>query len=68
MDDSDVELSIELCRLLGVKVYLRGTEEDPKVVMRCRWTLKTIGGLELRQRMKKFKGDALINQKDGTNG
>lgn len=62
MDDSDVELSLELCQLLGIKVYVRGTDEDPKVIMKCRWTLKPVGGLELRQRIKKIRGavDELI--------
>lgn len=55
--DSDVELSIELCRLLGVKVIIRGTDDDPKVIMKCRWTLKPLGGLDLRHRMKKFRGE-----------
>lgn len=53
-NDNDVVEAMTLCRALGVTVHIRGTDENPKVILLDKRTQKMVGGLELKDRIRRY--------------
>jgi hypothetical protein len=53
MDEDVVEAS-EIAKSLGVTIHVRGTDEAPRVVLLDKRTGKMVGGIELKERIRRF--------------
>jgi hypothetical protein len=52
--DEDVVDTMTLCRAIGVTVHIRGTDADPKIVILDKRTQKMVGGIELKERIRRY--------------
>lgn len=54
-DDSDVAEAMSFAQWLGVTIHIKGTDENPMIILLDKKTKKSINGLELRKRMKRLR-------------
>jgi hypothetical protein len=53
MDDDVVEASA-IAKSIGVTIHVRGTDEAPGIVLLDKLTQKMVGGIELKERIRRF--------------
>ena len=53
MDDSDVVEVMRLAKAAKVTVHVRGDDRRPVVEMKCKFSRRIVGGIELRRRLER---------------
>jgi hypothetical protein len=66
--DEDILDVMEVCRALKVSVHVRGTDANPKIELRCKFSRRIVGGIELKERIRRYGRQAGIGIKAQNQG